>query len=79
MGLRLKCPGCQAPNLLSARVCSACGQSLDNLPPQQRVYVIGAPGAPSPPPAPRPQAPPPSTGGPPPAPKMPRKPRKKKA
>jgi hypothetical protein len=79
MGLRLKCPGCQATNLLTAQVCSACGRSLDNLPPQQRVYVIEAPGAASPPPAHRPQAPLPSPEAPPKAPRKPSQPRKKKA
>ncbi len=41
MGLWLKCPGCQTQNPLSLRVCSKCGQSLDNLPRKSRVYVIG--------------------------------------
>ncbi len=41
MGLWLKCPGCQSNNPLSFRVCPKCGRSLDNLPRQERVYVIG--------------------------------------
>ena len=41
MGLWLKCPGCQSKNPLSLRVCPKCGQSLDNLPSEVRVYVIG--------------------------------------
>jgi hypothetical protein len=51
MGLWLKCPGCQAVNPLSLKVCPNCGQDLDNLSVDQRVYVIGpkpAPPAPSP-------------------------------
>jgi hypothetical protein len=42
MGLWLKCPDCQITNHLSLRVCPQCGRSLDNLPPELRVYVIGA-------------------------------------
>jgi len=57
MGLRLKCPGCQATNPLSLRVCPVCGHSLDNLPPEQRVYVIEPLGAPSP----KSSSPPPKT------------------
>ena len=45
MGLWLKCPGCQENNPLAAQVCPACGRSLQNLPPGQRVYVVG-PGRP---------------------------------
>jgi hypothetical protein len=41
MSLWLKCPGCQANNPLSLRVCPKCGKSLDNLPRESRVYVIG--------------------------------------
>jgi hypothetical protein len=48
MGLWLKCPGCQANNPLSLRVCPKCGKSLDNLPRESRVYVIGLPEAPAP-------------------------------
>ncbi len=49
MGLWLQCPGCQTKNPLSLRVCPVCGRSLDNLPPELRVYVIGP--AETPPPA----------------------------
>lgn len=85
MGLWLKCPGCRANNPLSARVCPHCGQSLENLPPGQRVYVLEAAGAvatrkPSPPPAPparlAPSAPPEPAA---PAGKKPKRPQKKKA
>ena len=48
MGLWLKCPGCQAQNPLSLRVCPYCGRDLDKLPAAQRVYVMG-PAAASPP------------------------------
>ena len=41
MGLWLKCPGCQAKNPLSVKVCPACGQDVDKLAAKQRVYVIG--------------------------------------
>jgi hypothetical protein len=85
MGLRLKCPGCQATNPLSLRVCPVCGHSLDNLPPEQRVYVIEPLGAPSPKPsspspktAPaKPKAAAPSAEAPPKAAKKPTRPRKK--
>lgn len=40
MGLWLKCPGCQAKNPLYFQVCGQCGKSLDNLPPEKRVYVV---------------------------------------
>jgi hypothetical protein len=86
MGLRLKCPGCQATNPLSLRVCPVCGHSLDNLPPEQRVYVIeplGAPGPKPPPPKTAPAkpkaAPPPSAQAPPKAAKKPTRPRKKQS
>ena len=55
MGLWLKCPGCQAQNQLSAKVCPYCGHDLDKLSAAQRVYVIG-PAAP--PPEPTPENPP---------------------
>ncbi|MFA5111564.1 MAG: hypothetical protein WC443_09175 [Desulfobaccales bacterium] len=42
MGLWLKCPGCQAKTPLSLKVCPNCGQDLDKLATNQRVYVIGA-------------------------------------
>jgi hypothetical protein len=52
MGLWLKCPGCQGLNPLSLKVCPNCGQDLDKLSADQRVYVIGpavaSPPAPSP-------------------------------
>ncbi len=41
MGLWLKCPGCQAQNPLSLKVCPHCGRDLDKLPAAQRVYVMG--------------------------------------
>jgi len=85
MGLRLKCPGCRATNPLYLRVCPVCGHSLDNLPPEQRVYVIEPLGAPSPKPsspspktAPaKPKAAAPSAEAPPKAAKKPTRPRKK--
>jgi hypothetical protein len=42
MGFWLKCPGCQSDNPLDLKVCPHCGRSLENLPRQERVYVIGA-------------------------------------
>ena len=48
MGLWLKCPGCQAQNPLSLKVCPHCGQDLDRLPAAKRVYVLGPAAAPSP-------------------------------
>jgi hypothetical protein len=56
MGLWLKCPGCQAQNPLSLRVCPYCGRDLDKLPAAQRVYVIGP--APASPPEPSAATPP---------------------
>jgi predicted amidophosphoribosyltransferase len=47
MGLYLKCPGCHAEIPLYEKVCSQCGQSLENLPRAQRVYVIAPAAAPS--------------------------------
>jgi hypothetical protein len=48
MGLWMKCPGCQAQNPLYVNICSQCGQALDNLPQEQRVYVLGVgPAAPA--------------------------------
>jgi hypothetical protein len=44
MGLCLKCPGCHAVNLMSVKVCVTCGLSLDNLPREQRVYILHRPG-----------------------------------
>ena len=52
MGLWLKCPGCQAQNPLSLRICPYCGQDLDKLSAAQRVYVIGPAAAPPPEPSP---------------------------
>jgi hypothetical protein len=52
MGLWLKCPSCQTRNLLGARICSSCGSSLENLPPDKRVYILEPPGSPAPKPAP---------------------------
>ena len=46
MGLWLKCPVCQARNPLQLKNCAACDASLENLPPEQRVYVLTPPGAP---------------------------------
>jgi hypothetical protein len=57
MGLWLKCPGCQAQNPLSLRVCPYCGQDLDKLPAAQRIYVIGPAAAPPPEPSPETTAP----------------------
>ena len=67
MGLWLKCPACQARNSLDAKVCAACGASLDHLPMEKRVYLLEPGGSTTPaaatPPAPAeaPQAPPPRT------------------
>ncbi len=77
MGLWLKCPGCQSKNPLSLRVCPKCGQSLDNLPQNLRVYVIGsaeeaAPKAATPQAVAAPAAPQPVKAA-----KAPKKPRKK--
>ena len=83
MGLWLKCPGCQSKNPLSLRVCPKCGRSLDNLPRELRVYVIGAPEAavPEAPLTPQVKAAAPMPVAAPAAPKpvkQPKKPRKKK-
>jgi hypothetical protein len=61
MRLWLKCPDCQAKNLLTAQVCAACGGGLVKLPPEKRVYILEPAGMPpSPPPeAPEPEAAPP--------------------
>jgi len=89
MGLWLKCPGCQAQNSLSMRVCPHCGQDLSKLAAAQRVYVIGPAAAPPPEPAPEtppaeagaPQsaAPPPEAGVPPAPAKKPKRAKKKKS
>ena len=83
MGLWLKCPGCQIKNPLSLRVCPKCGRSLDNLPRELRVYVIGPAEAavPEAPPTPQVKAAAPMPVAAPAAPKpvkQPKKPRKKK-
>ena len=83
MGLWLKCPGCQSKNPLPVRVCPKCGQSLDNLSQELRVYVIGPPeaAAPEAPPTPQVKAAAPMPVAAPAAPKpakQPKKPRKKK-
>lgn len=46
MGLWMQCPGCKTKNPLALRVCPVCGRSLDNLPPELRVYFIGSAEAP---------------------------------
>ena len=48
MGLWMKCPGCHTTNPLSVQVCPQCGRSLNNLPPAERVYVIGSAVEPAP-------------------------------
>lgn len=48
MGLWMKCPGCHTTNPLSLQVCPQCGRSLNNLPPAERVYVIGPAAEPAP-------------------------------
>ncbi len=65
MGLWLKCPGCQASNPLSLKVCPHCGRDLDKLPAAKRVYVIGPAAAPPPAPsaAPAPASPAPKAAG----------------
>jgi len=44
MGLWLKCPKCQACNSLAAQACAFCGESLEDLPREKRVYVLTPPG-----------------------------------
>lgn len=48
MGLWLKCPQCQTANPLDLASCAKCNASLDNLPADQRVYILAqaAPAAP---------------------------------
>lgn len=48
MRLWLKCPVCQANNPLEVKVCSDCGTSMENLPPEQRVYILETASAPAP-------------------------------
>lgn len=59
MGLWLKCPKCQAANPLDQKTCTACNASLENLPADQRVYILGdaAPAAPAAPKAAKAAAP----------------------
>lgn len=45
MGLWMKCPKCQTQNPLFLKACAGCGLSLDNLPQEQRIYVLGPPAA----------------------------------
>jgi hypothetical protein len=56
MGLWMKCPGCHTNNPLSLQVCPQCGRSLNNLPPAERVYVIGPAAEPAPATVPAPAA-----------------------
>ena len=48
MGLWLKCPQCQTANPLDLKSCAKCNAPLDNLPADQRVYILAeaAPAAP---------------------------------
>uniref|UniRef100_A0A7V4G8E9 Uncharacterized protein n=1 Tax=Desulfobacca acetoxidans TaxID=60893 RepID=A0A7V4G8E9_9BACT len=43
MGLWLKCPECQAANPPEFKACRVCHASLENLPPEKRIYLWGAP------------------------------------
>jgi hypothetical protein len=79
MGLWLKCPGCQSKNPLSLRVCPKCGRSLDNLPQELRVYVIGPPEAAAPKAATAPRVKAAAAPEEPKPLKQPKKPRKKKS
>jgi hypothetical protein len=56
MGLWLKCPGCQTKNPLYGKVCFQCGQSLEHIAFEKRVYVVeeSSPVAHKAPPAPPP-------------------------
>jgi hypothetical protein len=45
MGLWMKCPKCQTDNPLLLKACANCGLPLENLPREQRVYVLTPPGA----------------------------------
>jgi len=45
MGLWMKCPKCQTHNPLFLKACAGCGFTLDNLPLEQRVYVLTPAGA----------------------------------
>jgi len=89
MGLWMKCPKCQTHNPLFLKACANCGCSLENLPPDRRVYVLGPAGAAAVKPSrlltatPTPESPlpakTPETEAAPKAAKAPRKPRKKKS
>jgi hypothetical protein len=57
MGLWLKCPQCQTANPLDLASCAKCNAPLDNLPADQRVYIL-AQAAPAAPPAAAEAAPP---------------------
>jgi len=41
MGLWLKCPKCQTANALDLTSCVNCNASLENLPADKRVYILG--------------------------------------
>jgi hypothetical protein len=41
MGLWLKCPKCQTANSLDLKSCVNCNASLENLPADKRVYILG--------------------------------------
>jgi hypothetical protein len=41
MGLWLKCPKCQTANPLDLTSCKNCNASLENLPADKRVYILG--------------------------------------
>jgi hypothetical protein len=60
MGLWLKCPQCQTANPLDLASCAKCNAPLDNLPADQRVYIL-AQAAPAAPPATAEAAPPEGT------------------
>ncbi len=45
MGLWMICPKCQTHNPLFLKACANCGLPLDNLPQEQRVYVLAPAGA----------------------------------
>lgn len=45
MELWLICPHCQDRRPLDSRTCLACGADLRDLPPEQRRYLLGPPGA----------------------------------
>jgi hypothetical protein len=41
MGLWLKCPKCETANSLDLKSCMNCNASLENLPADKRVYILG--------------------------------------